>query len=171
MIPFLEDAVRRAAEYARYRELRFGPRLGDGKDGIVISTFGTSRGSTALKAFVRSDLYVRELACYQRLAENNIGGPVQICGHNVPLLLGQDDDLCVIEMTIVTRPYVLDFAGAYLDEPPEFPPEVMEERLAHWADVFEDRWPAVQRIMSQFRRHGVYLLDPSPKNIAFVDDR
>jgi hypothetical protein len=30
-------------------------------------------------------------------------------------------------MTIVTRPDVLDFAGAYLDMPPEFSEEVMTD--------------------------------------------
>lgn len=95
---------------------------------------------------------------------------MQVCGHNVPQLLGHDDELRVIEMRIVPKPYVLDFATAYLDEPPDFPEEVMQERESHWAEVFEDRWPAVRIIMAQFRRFGIYLLDPSPKNIAFVGD-
>jgi len=29
--------------------------------------------------------------------------------------------LWIVEMTIVTRPFVLDFAGAYLDERPDYP--------------------------------------------------
>jgi hypothetical protein len=174
MLPFLENIVRRASLYVQQRGLRLGPRLGDGKDGIVFSTLGAAaatatrwRGPTAVKALARDDLYARELACYRRLAEHGIGGHVQVCGHNVPQLLGHADELLVVEMTIVTKPYVLDFAGAYLDEPPEFPAEVMEERNAHWSEVFEGRWPAAQRIITQFERYGVYLLDPSPRNIAF----
>jgi len=31
------------------------------------------------------------------------------------------DDLLAIEMTIVTPPFILDFAGAYLDPAPDFP--------------------------------------------------
>lgn len=167
MLQSLEDIERRASLYARQRGLGLGPRLGDGKDGIVFSTLGSAGGPTAVKALVRTDLYQRELACYRRLAGH---GVVQVCEHNVPQLLGHDDELLVIEMTIVSKPHVLDFAGAYVDEPPEFAAEVMEERYAHWAEVFEDRWPAVQRIMARFRSYGVYLLDPSPNNIAFEGD-
>jgi hypothetical protein len=166
MFPF-EDIERRASIYAQQRGLQLGPRLGDGKDGMVFSTLGSPQGPTAIKVLARPDLYAREFACYRRLAEHAVQ---QVCGHNVPQLLDHDEQLLVIEMTVVTRPYVLDFATAYLDVPPEFPEDVMQERLAHWADVFETRWPAVQRIMSQFRRMGIHLLDPSPKNIAFVGD-
>lgn len=150
--------------------LKLGPRLGNGKDGIVYSTFGSSQGPTAVKALARADLYRRELACYRRLAERAVCRPVRVCGHNVPQLLGHNDELLVIKMTIVTRPYVLDFASAYLDHPPEFPAEFTEERNAHWADIFEKRWPAVQVIMAEFRRDGIHLLDPSHKTIAFEGD-
>lgn len=159
-----EEIKQRASFYARRRGLELGQLLGDGKDGTVFSTLRSPRGPTALKALLRPDLYQRELACYLRLTEHGVD---QVCGHNVPQLLGHDDELLVIEMTIVSRPYVLDFAGAWLDRPPEFPAEVMDERAAHWAEVFEGRWPAVQGIIGQFRRYGVYLLDPSPWNIAF----
>lgn len=167
MCPSAEDIERQASLYAQGRGIELGPRLGDGKDGIVSSTLGSFRGPTAVKVLRRPDLYLRELACYRRLAEH---GVVQVCGHNVPQLVGYDDGLLIIEMTIVSRPYVLDFAGAYIDEPPEFPAEVMEERYTHWEEVFEDRWPTVQSIMAQFRRYGVYLLDPSPNNIAFEEE-
>jgi len=167
MDPSGEDIEQRALLYARRRGLELGPRLGDGKDGTVFSTRGSPRGPTAAKALLRRDLYQRELACYRRLAEH---GVVQVGGHNVPQLLGHDDELLVVEMTIVSKPYVLDFAGAYIDDPPEFPPEVMEERYAHWAEIFENRWPAAHRIIAQFRRYGVYLVDPSPANIAFEGD-
>jgi hypothetical protein len=170
MLPFLEDIARRASLYAQRRGLELGPRLGDGKDGIIYSSLGLPQGPTAVKALARPDLYGRELACYRRLAERGVGGAVRVCGHNVPQLLDHDDELFVVEMTIVTRPFVLDFAGAYLDEPPDFPPEVIEERHTHWSEVFESRWPTVQRIMAEFRRYGIHLLDPSPGNIAFEGD-
>ena len=73
-------------------------------------------------------------------------------------------------MSIVQPPYVLDFAKATIDVPPDFPEHVMAEREAYWADLFDDRWPKVVEIMQVFeRRHGVYLLDPKPANIAFSD--
>ena len=62
----------------------------------------------------------------------------------------------------------IDFAKATIDVPPDFPEHVMEEREAYWADLFGERWPDVVEIMEVFeRRHGVYLLDPKPANIAF----
>jgi len=167
MAPSFEDIERRASRYAQRRGLELGPRQEAGKDGIVFWTLGSPDGPTAVKALRRSDLYKRELACYRRLDERGVG---QVCGHSVPQLLGHDDELLVIEMTIVTKPYVLDFAGAYIDDPPEFPPYVMEERHAHWAEVFENRWPAVQAIIAHFRRYGIHLLNPSPGNIAFEGD-
>ena len=45
----------------------------------------------------------------------------------MPQVIGCDDELRVIEMTIVGRPFVLDLAAAYLDRRPEFADDV-------WAD-------------------------------------
>ena len=36
-------------------------------------------------------------------------------------------ELLIVEMTVVARPLVLDFAGAYLDQVPEFPAGVLED--------------------------------------------
>lgn len=83
-------------------------RLGFGKDGTVWST---SR-ATAIKVFLTREPFERELAAYHRLAEHGIRA---IHGHNVPELHDVDDNFLVIEMTIVRRPFVLDFASAHLD--------------------------------------------------------
>lgn len=107
----------------------------------------------------------RELACYRRLQSR---GVTRVCGHNVPILLGHDDALGVLEMTVVARPYVLDFATVTLDQPPDFPKEVLAERQRHWSWVFgAERWARVQIIIAHFQRMGIYLLDPNPRNIAF----
>lgn len=45
---------------------------------------------------------------------------------DVPLFLGEDAKLLAVEMTIVVRPFVLDFAGAWLDSPPKFSQDVWE---------------------------------------------
>jgi hypothetical protein len=81
-----------------------------------------------------------------------------------------DHELLAVEMSIVSRPYVLDFGGAVLgDDPPEFPDEVW----AHWEqdkrEQFGPRWPTVQRVIAGFRGTGIHLLDVSPGNIAFRD--
>jgi hypothetical protein len=84
-------------------------------------------------------------------------------------LVGFDDELRVIEMTIVARPFVLDFAGAYLDAPPEFSEEIQSEWEAEKREQFEARWPVVQAVRSALEDLGIHMLDVSPSNIAFLD--
>ena len=87
----------------------------------------------------------------------------------IPHIVGYNDDLRVVEMSIVSPPFILDFAGAYLDKRPPFD----EEQWAEWEkdkiEQFEDRWPEVRRAMSFFRRHGIYLNDIKPGNVEFGD--
>ena len=83
-----------------------------------------------------------------------------------PQLLGYDDGLPVIEMTAVTAPYVLDFAGAYLDRPADFSEEIWAEWEADKQDQFGDAWAEVQRILWTLERYGIYLSDISPSNIC-----
>jgi hypothetical protein len=46
----------------------------------------------------------------------------------------------VLEMTIVQRPFVLDFAGAkHPREIPDFDEEIMGEHYAHLRELFDDR--------------------------------
>ena len=67
--------------------------------------------------------YLRERAVYERLRD---AGVSEILGFNVPQLIRFDDELRIIEMSIVARPFVLDFAGAWLDTPPDFPEETWD---------------------------------------------
>jgi hypothetical protein len=87
----------------------------------------------------------------------------------VPELIGYDDELWVIEMTIVTRPFVLDFAGAYLDYPPDYSDEVMEEWHADKREQFGSRWPDVQAILRELESYGVFMADVNPGNVSFGD--
>jgi hypothetical protein len=70
-------------------------------------------------------------------------------------------------MTIVDRPFVLDFAAVYLEKRPEFPPEIWAEWEAEKREQFEDRWPIVLEILNAFEEIGMYLTDVSPANISF----
>jgi hypothetical protein len=98
--------------------------------------------ATAVKVFRRAAAYRRELAAYKRLRDNAV---VEIEGHDVPELIAHDDELWVIEMTIVTRPYLLDFADAYLEGAPEFPEDVIEEWYKEKVEQFgEARWEKAQ---------------------------
>jgi len=120
------DLVRRVQEYADRKGLVVGKPLGSGVHGSVwAAEYQTSGGRTALKVHEGEPAYFRERDVYLRLRGRGI---TAIRGCNVPELIDFDDQLLLIEMTVVIRPFVLDFGGAYLDQPVEFPEEV----LADW---------------------------------------
>lgn len=73
-------------------------------------------------------------------------------------------------MEIVSPPFLLDFAGAYLDQRPDCPDDVLEEWMEDKRQQFGDeRWDVVQSIMAAFRGFGIYLADVKPGNITFAD--
>jgi len=112
-----ETRAQNARAYAFRHELHLAERLGFGIHGIVYVAEGNPQsGKSAIKAHRAVEPYVRERRVYERLAE---AGITRILGFHVPQLLGADDDLLVLEITIVTPPFVLDFAGAFLDAPPD----------------------------------------------------
>ncbi len=119
-----------------------------------------------MKVFRGNQAYLREKQVYERLRRLAV---TRVLGFNVPLVIGWEDGLRVIEITIVKRPFVLDFAGAYLDARPEFAEGVWKDWEAEKREQFEDRWPEVQRVLGAFEELGVYLLDVSPGNIALLD--
>ena len=71
-------------------------------------------------------------------------------------------------MTIVSPPFVLDFAGAYLDQRPDYPDDILAEWQADKAEQFGDRWPTVRLLISSFVPFGIYLADVKPGNIEFA---
>jgi hypothetical protein len=158
----IEPSTKYAAQYS----VRFTDDLGNGKDGRVLRT----QYGDAVKFFREESVYRRELRAYQILREVAID---QINGFQIPRLIRHDDALRAIEMTVVQPPFVLDFASAYTSEEYErleFPQEVLDEREAHWAEIFEDRWPVVQSLRAAFTREtGLILLDLSLNNIKFAE--
>lgn len=162
ILPELADLAARAKTYAASRGLAVDGSLGRGVNGAIFSTLGR----TALKVFRQEQSYRRELGCYKRLSEFGVRG---VAGHEVPVLIDEDDALLVIEMTIVTPPYVLDFAAAYLDEPPSWPPEVIDEWRAERMQLFSpEQWVIVEQIIKELEiDYGIHLTDVHPGNIAF----
>ena len=130
------------------------------------AAYQTEGGRSALKVHERRVDYARERDAYLRLKEHGIS---QILGCNVPQLLAFDDELWVIEMTVVARPFVLDFAGAFLDEPSEFSEEVRVDWRAEKQEQFGPRWAEVQAILRFLEGYGVFLVDVNPGNVAFGD--
>src|ERR1051326_262044 len=158
------DLIHRGQQYAQPRGLTITHELGAGVHGIVFSAQSQSKnGRVALKVFAREIDYRRERDVYLRLNEYDI---TLIRGCNVPEMLAYDDTAHVIEMTIVARPFVLDFAGAYLDTRPDFSEEVMADWEAEKREQFETRWPEVQAILRALEGHGVFMVDVNPGNIS-----
>ena len=135
---------------------------GPGQDGVVME----SSAFTAVKLFDRQDRFTREAEVYRLLLARGIQ---TVAGHNVPRLLNVLPSLMVLEMTIVQRPFILDFAGAKLPhEVPDFGEEIMAEHHDHLRELFDDRWTDALHVAEMFRlATGYTLLDIHPGNIAF----
>lgn len=158
-------AIKNAEAYVAKNGLRITARLGFGVHGNVYAAENKVKGDrSAIKAHLEPSPYQRECAVYQRLKER---GVTNVLGFHVPQVIRTDDSLRVIEMTIVTRPFVLDFAGAYLDKRPDFSQEVWEEWEAGKREQFGQRWTKVRTIMDSFEGFGIYLADVTPSNVAF----
>ncbi len=138
--------IQNVQTYAAQHQLQLADRLGFGIHGIIyVAEHKFTGGKTAVKVHRQSEPYQRERAAYERLREIGVS---KLRDFKVPQLIRTDDGLLVIEMTIVTRPFVLDFAGAWLDAPPDFPDEIWAEWEASKSDQFEDRWPEVRRVLA-----------------------
>jgi hypothetical protein len=159
------DLVEAAQAYASLNDLKVAELLGSGiHDIVTVVKSNTDPGRRALKVHRDWDAYHREKAAYERLRANRVD---RILGFNVPVLLRFDDQFMAIEMTIVRPPFVLDFAGAYMDSPPEFSDQVWADWEAEKREQFGALWDNVSAIMTELKLLGIYLLDPSPSNIRF----
>ena len=154
--------VQRVEQYAlRYKlVVDLNTKLGQGTDGAV---WATDR-DTAVKAFDRPATYATERNCYLRLQERHI---TQINGFTVPQLEGFDDSLLVVEMSIVSPPFLLDFGKAYIDHRPDYSEEAIADDEAFRQELFEDRWPIVESILNRLEGMGIYYVDARPGNITF----
>jgi len=164
----MEEAfIQNAVAYAAQCNLQLAERLGFGIHGIIyVAEDKSASGRTAVKAHREPEPYFREVSAYERLREENIS---EILGFNIPQIIRADNSLFVIEMTIVARPFVLDFAGAFLGAPPDFSDEIWADWEAEKQEQFGPRWPTVQTIMASLRFIDIYMVDVSPSNIAFLD--
>lgn len=155
-----DQLLSRAEKYAGRQGIAIQDTHGCGTQGTVY--FSDRR--SAIKVFVRENHYVRERDVYLRLRERAV---TQVRNCNVPLLLDFDDELALIEMTTVARPFALDIASAYLDEqPPEFSDEVLAAWLAEKREQFGPGWREVELVVAAFERYGIHLADVHPGNIS-----
>lgn len=96
-----DDALKRADRYAANRGIivDFDRRLGVGQEGFV---WKTNRES-AIKVFDRFENFEREKSCYEILQQRRI---IEIRGFSIPTFLDCDETLRVLEMSIVSPPYI-----------------------------------------------------------------
>jgi hypothetical protein len=163
------DIFRRADTYAKNNGRRIvrKARLGGGTDGEV----WRSTRPSAIKVVLNARNYRDELESYRRLKAANIHN---LCGFDIPRLFGWDDALQVIEMSIVTPPYLLDFGKVYFDGPPTevYDRERMKVGEAEGKANFGANWNAVAQLLYALQqRVGIWYVDPKPANIdCGIDD-
>jgi len=150
-----------AFEYATYHQLVIERTLGHGTDGSVWA----SDRNTAVKAIERQRNYYVELECYQRFRNANV---TQILGFAVPRLIDSDDDRQIIEIGLVTPPYVLDFAKSSLDRPIDFSKEQLDDWDKQGRELFENRWTDVIALLWALKQYGIYYYDAKPQNIMLA---
>jgi hypothetical protein len=154
----------RLARYCSEQHLEIVGKLGAGKDGAVYQT----RSGSAVKVHSRLDSYEAERDVYLRLLQRGI---TDICGLAVPVLFNFEDDLRVLEMQVVSSPYLVDFASAWLDKPPDFSQEVIDEWHDQLRESFGARFPDIMNVLESLANDaGVYMLDIHPHNVKFELD-
>lgn len=160
-----DDLNQRSRLYAERYHVRLTERLGFRIHGIVhVVESNAKPGRTAIKVHREMDPFLRECLVYERLSAARV---TSIMDFHVPERLRIDDELRVLEMTIVTRPFLLDFAGAYLDFKPSFPDEVWADWEAEKHEQFGGQWRTVQTVLESLAELDIYMVDVSPSNIAF----
>lgn len=158
----------RAEAYGKHRQAVLGNCLGLGADGSVWVMQGKDQPDRwAVKLHRHRVAYERERDCYLRLTAL---GVIHIRGFHVPQLLRYEDEWMAIEMSLVAQPFLVDFASAWLDEPPEFSDEVWAEWEADRSEKFEQHWAEAKAVIRALEGSGIYLTDVHPGNLAFADD-
>jgi hypothetical protein len=150
-----------AEQYAMKRRFNLAGVIGAGKDGTV---WQTSRLS-ALKIHLTEESYRIERDAYMRLAQLKIQN---VAGFSIPSLLDHEDQMKALEMTIVHPPFLVDFASAIFDEPPDF----IEDEGHTFEDFIRSRFdeaaPMVLELYYELAaRTGIYLPDMHSQNVKF----
>jgi hypothetical protein len=150
--------------YCKQHERFLRNPLGSGVHGRVFVAERKDKTSVALKVHSELEPYERERDVYCRLRDLEVS---EINGFTIPQLINASDDLQIIEMTIVSPPYLLDFAGAYLDHPPDFPDDVWIHWREQKKEEFGVRFPEMENVLATLRRWDIFLLDIHPRNLTF----
>jgi len=163
-----KELLARAQAYCNQHGLHLLKSLGHGMQGIVYSASRTKEvHESAIKVHSQKAAYLRERDVYLRLSENNA---TRIRGLAIPRLLGTDDNLLIIEMALVHPPFIVDFGGAYLDEPPahSVDPLTKQNWIEEKREQFGENWEKAQAILIDLEeKYDIYVVDVNPGNIQF----
>ena len=160
-----EDLLKHALRYAAVRGVEIAEQLGWGIHGSVWKITGKERSlAWVLKLHRHATPWRRERDCYRRLQET---GTSSIEGVHLPQLIWEDDEWLALEMSLVKRPFLLDFGAAWLDEPPDFPGGVWEQAEADAAEKFGENWPRASAVLQELASEtGIIMGDVHPGNLA-----
>lgn len=115
---------------------------------------------TVVKVHRYHERFQKELATYRRLAERKI---VRLKGFEFPQLVNYDEELHILELSIVSPPYILDFVEVSLGkEPGNFDLERIETQQSK---QFGNDWPDVKRLLEALMQVGIYYDDVHNRNI------
>jgi len=136
-------------------------RLGSGTDGEVYIVNGPS----AVKVHYDRHRFLNELHAYQVLSRI---GLEHIGEFRIPVFRQYDDQLLIIEMSVVKPPYLIDFGKATIGKGQDW----SDEHMAYWweqvEDKFENDFAVASQIFEQLvRRTNIYQWDLNPSNLNF----
>jgi hypothetical protein len=98
------------------------------------------------------------------LSDENV---TQIGIFDIPQFVECDDELRIVEIAIVSPPYLLDFGKAYVDRPSPYTAEQLDENLSLCRELFErNDWDMVEQAISALSTIGIIYLDIKPANIC-----
>lgn len=159
----MDDMEDRLRDFAESRKLSIVRRIGFGIHGQIFAVRGSTPFLTVVKVFETDEAYQRELDVYLRLRDAEI---LIISGCAVPVFIGSSDVQLTIWMTMVSRPYCLDFAAAYLDELPVGFPPMNAEWLVEKREQFGKEWDRVCEVLAGLESLGIFQTDVTPANIS-----
>jgi hypothetical protein len=134
--------------------------LGWGLDGVV---YAHPSVANAVKIHKNPESFEKELAAYQRLYSNRVD---KLGDFAVPTLMTYSRKLGVLEISIVKKPFLLDFAAATVDKPNDFTPDAMSDWWDRVRDDFGDDFETARDVFWSLKRlHGIYYWDLKPRNL------
>ncbi len=159
----MDDIEDRLRAFVASRKLEVIRRIGFGVHGQVFAVRGATPFLSVVKVFEAAEPYGRERDVFVRLKSEDV---FSVAGCAVPEMIDFSDSCAAIWMSMVTRPFCLDFAAAYLEElPADFPP-MDAEWLAEKRRQFGEDWTRVAQVLADLDSIGIIQTDVTPTNIS-----